>query len=208
MKKPNLFLLLSITLLSACSPADPNKQIDEGQVQGTFYESKEIGWQIEIPKDWKVIAKDKVEANDEKGKEAIEKSTGQEIDTKSLKHLISFQKDQFNIFASTSQPYKEETPGEYQESNQALNAILYHTFADQGIKVDTSSGYEKVQGLEFNKFCTTVYDKNGNVILNQILFSRLINGHDFGVNINYNNEQDKETLLNAFYNSRFVVNKF
>ena len=196
-------LLFSILLFSACTPTDPNQQIDEGQVQGSMYESKEIGWQIEIPKDWKIIAKDAIEANDEKGKEAIKEAIGQEVDAKSLKHLISFQKDQFNIFNSTSQPYKEESPGDYQVSNKALNEIIYHTFANQGIKVDTSSGYEKIQDLQFNKFSITVYDNKNNVILKQLLFSRLINGYDFGVNINYNNEQDKETMLNAFYKSKF-----
>ncbi|HEX4375200.1 MAG TPA: hypothetical protein VHZ50_17980 [Puia sp.] len=198
-----VFTIYSVTIIS-CGQVDPNKQIDEGRVKGEIYESKEIGWSIEIPKDWTIISKDKTEANDQKGKKAIEKSAGIQVDTKGLKHLISFQKNQFNIFASTSELYKEETPGEYQQNNKALNEIIYKTFVDQGIKLDSASGKEIIQGLEFNAFYTTIYTPDGKVILHQILYSRLINGYDFGVNINYNNEQDKKIMIDAWEKSKFT----
>jgi len=204
MKLRALTLIIYSLAIISCGQVDPNKQIDEGSVKGETYESKEIGWSIEIPKDWKIISKDKVEAHDEKGKNAIEKSTGLEIDTKALKHLISFQKDQFNMFTSTSEPFKEEFPGEYQQNSKALNEILYNTFVDQGIKTDSASGKETIQGLEFNTFYTTIYAPNGKVILNQILYSRLINGYDFGVTINYNNEQDRKTMIDALKKSKFT----
>ena len=204
MKIPAFILIIHSLVIMSCGQVDPNKQIDEGNVKGEIYESKEIGWSIEIPKDWKIISKDKVEAHDEKGKGLIEKSTGLEIDTKALKHLIGFQKDQFNIFTSTSEPFKEEFPGEYQQNNKALNEILYKTFVDQGIRTDSASGKETIQGLEFNAFYTTIYAPNGKVILNQILYSRLINGYDFGVNINYNNDQDKKTMIDALKKSKFT----
>lgn len=203
--KLSITTLISIILFfCSCDHVDPNKQIDEGKVKGTLYESKEIGWSIEIPKDWKIISKDQVEANDEKGKNAIEKSTGQQIDTKALKHLISFQKDQFNTFSSTSEPFKEEFPGEYQQNSKFINEILYNTYTSQGIKADTASGKEIIQGLEFNAFYAKIYGPDGKLILNQILYSRLINGYDFGVNINYNNDQDKKIMMNAFLKSKFT----
>ena len=204
MKLPSLILIIYSLVIISCGQADPNKQIDEGSVKGETYESKEIGWSIEIPKNWKIISKDKVEANDEKGKSAIEKSSGLKIDTKALKHLISFQKNQFNIFASTSEPVTEEFPGEYQQNNKALNELIYNTFVDQGIKTDSASGKETIQGLEFNTFYITIYAPDGKVILNQIMYSRLINGYDFGVNINYNNDQDKKTMIDAWEKSKFT----
>ncbi|MBS1636901.1 MAG: hypothetical protein JST26_13370 [Bacteroidetes bacterium] len=193
-------------IFASCGHVDPNSQIDEGKITGTTYESKEIGWSMELPAGWKIVSKDKIEANDETGKKAIEKSSGLEIDTKTLKHLISFQKDAFNIFASTAEPFKEEYPGQYEQNNAALNEIMYNTFADQGIKVDTASSKETIQGLDFNVYRTTVYAPDGKVIMNQILYSRLINGYDFGVNMNYNNEQDKATMMNAFLKSKFTKN--
>lgn len=204
MKLPSIILTIYSLIIISCGQADPNKQIDEGNIKGEIYESKEIGWAIEIPKGWKITSKDKAEANDEKGKSIIEKSSGLQIDMRALKHLISFQKDQFNNFSSTSEPVKEEFAGEYQQNSKALNGIIYNAFVDQGIKADSASGKETIQGLEFNTFYTTIYAPDGKVILNQILYSRLINGYDFGININYNNEQDKKTMIDAWENSKFT----
>jgi hypothetical protein len=201
--KALLFLSFSLLIIS-CEHLDPNGQVDEGNIQGAIYESKEIGWSIKIPKGWSIVSKDKAEKNEEKGRDAIEKTLGSEIDTKRLKHLISFQKNQFNLFSSTIEPFKEEFPGEYQQNNKALCELLYKTFTDQGIKTDTSSGKEKIQGLEFNTFHTTIYAPDGKIILRQIMYCRLTNGYDFGVNISYNNEQDKTTLTDAWKKSKFL----
>jgi hypothetical protein len=198
-----LLSLLSVVFIS-CGSGNANKQIDEGKVKGEVYESKDLGWTIEIPKGWKVVSKDKIDANDAKGKEAIEGVTGEALDTKSLKHLIAFQKDQFNIFTSTSQPFKEEHPGEYDEASAALNGLIYETFASKGIKTDTSSGKESIQGLDFHTFKSTVYGPDGKVLLYQILYSRLLNGYDFGVNLNYNNDEDKEVMMSAWKASVFT----
>lgn len=200
-----LFPILLLTLAIACQsePKDPNKQIDEGTVTGESYTSKELGWTIEIPKGYTVTSKDLVEAQQEKGLKMIEKGTGAQVSTESLKQLIGFTKDKFNNFGSTSQPVHESYPGEYQENSKQLINIIYQAFASQGIKADTSSGKETIQGLEFNALYTKIYSPQGKVVLNQILMSRLHKGYDFGININYNNEEDKEILLQVFRNSKF-----
>ncbi|HET6225159.1 MAG TPA: hypothetical protein VFF27_02705 [Bacteroidia bacterium] len=204
MRFNKLFFTLLCFSLFSCAPKDPNKQVDEGKVNGTIYESKEIGWSIEIPNDWQIISKDKIEQNEQLGKDAMEKTVGGPIDTKTLKHLISFQKDRFNIFSSTSQPFKEEYAGEYKKNTQLIYDVLYNTFTDQGIKVDTASGKETVQGIEFNTFHTTIYKPDGKVILKQILYSQFLKGFDFGATISYNNEENKETMLKAWKNSKFT----
>ena len=66
--------LFTISILTSCEPIDPNKQIDEGNVQGNIYTSQEIGWAIEIPSGWEVIKKEQVQANNEKGLKAIEET--------------------------------------------------------------------------------------------------------------------------------------
>lgn len=197
------FLLILFITFTSCTPSDPNKEIDEGNIKGEAYESKEIGWIMEIPKGWDIISRDKVEANDQKGSAAMEKVMGEKIDTKSMKHLISFQKDPFNLFGSTSEPFVEEYPNEYALNNIKLYEILYDTFASQGIKADTSSGKELVDGLEFDTFYTTIYSPKNEIILNQVLYSKLINGFSFGVTICYNNPEDKNTLLTAWRDSHF-----
>ena len=196
-----IFLFLSLLLVS-CGNQNPNAQVDEGSVSGNFYTSEEIGWTIEIPKGWKVVAKDKTEETTEKGMEAMKDIAG-EFDYSGLKHLISFQKDDFNIFQSTSEPFTEEYDGEWEENNAAIRDLIYYTYTQKGIRVDTSSAKATVDGLEFNVFRATIYNEAGEVLLNQEMYSRLINNFDFGVNLNYTEEKNKVAMLNAWEQSTF-----
>ena len=205
MKKILFTIFTGIALsLTSCGQVDPNKNIDEGKVEGNVYTSEEIGWTIEIPKGWTVIDKEKTKETNEKGLKALEETMEGEIDYSGLKNLISLQKDQFNIFQTTSEPFKLEYEGEWEENNSALKEIIYTTYLNLGMKTDSSATtIEKIDGLDFHKYSFTIYSPKGEVILKQIMFSRLINGFDFGVNINYNNEKDRDELLKVFRNSKF-----
>jgi hypothetical protein len=145
-----------------------------------------------------------VEALEQKGQDALEETAGVDISMNTLKHLISFQKNQFNILMSTSDPFKEDYPGEYRESNVAVYEVYYQTFADQGIRLDTSSGKETIQGIEFNVFYAIVYAPGSEeIIFRQIMYYALINGYDFGVNMSYNDEQYKQVMLDTWRQSKF-----
>lgn len=209
MRKSIFILTIGIFVtLSSCGQVYPNKNVDEGKVEGNLYTSDEIGWTIEIPKGWTVIEKEKTQANNKKGLKAIEETIEGEVDYSALKNLIGFQKNQFNIFLSTSEPFKLEYEGEWEENNRALKEIIYTTYENQGIKADSSATtIEKIDGLDFQKYSFTIYGPRGEIILNQLMFSRLINGYDFGVNLNYNNNKDRDELLKVFRNSKFNKNK-
>lgn len=130
-----------------------------------------------------------------------------EIDYSRLKNLVGFQKNKFNIFQSTSEPFELEYEGEWEENNEALKDIIYAAYQSQGINVDsTETKIEKIDGLKFYSYSFTVYGPKGEIILKQTMFSRLINGFDFGVNINYNNESDRDEMLLAFRSSKFRKN--
>ena len=203
MKKTLLIFISTLTIIS-CKPSNPNKNIDEGKVEGNTYTSQEIGWTIAIPDGWEVVDRDKSEDMREKGTQALEETIDQEVDFSGVKTLIAFQKNQFNIFQSTSEPFKLEYEGEWEINNAAIKALIFETFVNQGIKADSSAtSVETIDGLDFQTYSFTIYGPTGEVILNQILYSRLINGFDFAANINYNNEKDKETQLQAFRSSKF-----
>ena len=208
MKKIIIVVTIVITTLVSCGKADPHPQVDEGTVKNNLYTSEEIGWSIEIPENWTVIDKEKAKANVEKGYKVIEETIEGEIDYSELKNLIGFKKNQFNIFQSTSEPVVEEYEGEWEVNNELLKGIIYNTYLNQGIKSDTSATtIEKINGLDFKKYSFTIYSPNGEVIIEQIVYSKLINGYDFSVNINYNNEEDKDVMMNAWKNSRFKKSK-
>ncbi len=94
---------------------------------------------MEIPKGWTVIDKEKNQGNEWKGLKAIEETIDGQVDYSGLKNLISFQKNQFNIFKSTSEPFELEYEGEWEENNAALKEIIYTTYLNQGIKTDSSA---------------------------------------------------------------------
>ncbi len=194
--------LITLTFIS-CRQTDPNKQIDEGTVKHNTYTSEEIGWTIEIPDGWTVVEKEQTRANNERGLKAMEEVLEGEIDYSGLKNLIGFQKNKFNIFQSTSEPFELEYEGEWEDNNESLKALLYATYTNQGIKIDTSSSKATTDGLDFKVFHIIVYGPNGKRILHQDMYSKYINGFDFGVIISYNNEKDKKTMMDVWKNSKF-----
>lgn len=192
-------LAFSISFILGCNSSSTK---EEKPIQKN-YTSKEIGWTVEIPTGYKLTSRTKMDADDQKGKEAIGKVYQGELKVDSLKHLISFMKNQFNSFDSTIEPYEETRPGEYAENNILIHKLIFDTYHKQGIKIDTSSAKITVKEQLFNAFYIKIFGPNGEVALNQIMYSKMIKGYDFGVNINYNNEADKKVLVNAFMSSNF-----
>ncbi|MEO0895289.1 MAG: hypothetical protein AAFY71_02640 [Bacteroidota bacterium] len=200
--KQLLISLLAFFLLSSCQQ-DPNKQVDEGQVAEDTYHSEEIGWTIKIPKGWQVTSRDKLQELQDTGMEMMEESSGQKFDLSGFKQLISFQKDQFHIFQSTSETFNPEEDGDWAANNKAIKRLVYQTFASQGIRLDTSSQKEIIGGKEFEVYHVTIYGPDGQVILYQDMYGLFINGFDFGANLSYRDEDKKEEMMNAWKSSTF-----
>ena len=203
LKSLYVIVLLLATPISTTAQTDFNSHVDEGWMTGNSYHSKEIGWSIQIPEGWQVTARNFLAAQDKKGKEAIEKSAGVQIDMSSVTHLVAFQKSLYNSFASTIEPFEEEYPGQYQEHSENLYQMLWQTFTDNKMKFDTLLRTETIQGLEFNVFEINLYSPKGEIVLNQLIYNKLYKGYDFGVNINSNNDFDKKVLLTALRQSKF-----
>jgi len=200
-----LILFLTFASIISCKKTDPNKQIDEGKFDNYTYTSAEIGWTINVPKDWEITSREENEEHEKKGLEVIEKMVDGEIDASAMKNLIGFQKNKSNSFMSTSEPFLVENSGDWKENNAMLKVLLYDTYKSQGIKVDSSKTTTiNIDGLDFESFEYKIYDSNGALILNQLMYSRIINGLDFGVVLNYNNQADKKEMLNAWLNSKFI----
>jgi hypothetical protein len=197
-----LLVLAGAILFYSCRPGNDKSGIDEGTLKGKTYSSEEIGWTIQIPDGWTLISGDKLKENDEKGRKAIAEIQG-EVDISGLKHLVSFQKNPFNIFQSTTEPFELEYAGEWEENHEALKDLLKATYANQGMKADMSSSKAAIGGLEFHVVHIIIYAPDGEIILYQDMYSRYMNGLDFSVNLNYNNDRDKETLETVWKNSRF-----
>ncbi|WP_430965277.1 hypothetical protein [Spongiimicrobium sp. 2-473A-2-J] len=200
--KIKIITLLALIILISCK-TNPNKQIDEGKITESTYHSNEIGWTMEIPTGWNVTHKSVSDERTEKGLEAIKESAGIDYDATGLKQLLNFQKDRFHIFQSTSEPFEIEYEGEWEDNNEGLKQLLYETYESRGIKIDTSSSTKKIDNLNFEVFHITMYGPDGKIILYQDMYSRLINGFDFGVNLNYINEKEKNEMMKVWKESKF-----
>ena len=198
--------LALFSLLTACSEYGANKQIDEGAIENGSYTSGELGWTMQIPNGWNIVSKESTQKLSDKGRKAIEDTLGEKVDASGTKNLLSFSKNQFNMFQSTSEPFEIEYDGEWEENNRAIKEIILTTYKDQNIQAEaTEISIEKVGGLDFEKYEIDIFGPNGKIILNQLMYSRLINGYDFGININSNNLIDKNTMLAVWLSSSFDV---
>jgi hypothetical protein len=143
-----------------------------------------------------------------KGEDLLQPMLEDDIDVSQLRNLLSFKKNRFNMFQSTSEPFEIEYEGEWEENNITLKELIQDTFTQQGIKVTSSDiTTEIIDGLEFKVYSFILYGPDNKVILNQIMYSRWIDGFDFGININYNDEALKDEMLTAFKNSKFTKQK-
>ncbi|WP_316769878.1 hypothetical protein [Pedobacter frigiditerrae] len=197
MKRISLLLITSIVVFAACNSSTPKEE----KPKPGIYTSLEVGWTIKIPQGFQSLSKSRIEANMQKGKEALNKVAEGKVETDGAINLVNFQKNQFNsLFALIESCEDQER---FLRNNQKVRKLIFDTYTNQEIKVDTLSGREEIAGQTFNTFYIKIYGPSGEVLMNQIMFNQFIRGYDFGVNINYNNETDKQTLLNAFKNSTF-----
>ena len=203
--KNTALLLFVFVILFSCKNLDPNNQIDEGNIENSVYKNREIGWQMDIPKGWYIISKEETDKFQKKGEDALQPMLEEDIDVSQLRNLLSFKKNMFNMFQSTSEPFEIEYEGEWEENNMALKALIQDTYLQQGIKATSSDiTTEIIDSLDFKVYSFIIYSPDDKVILNQIMYSRWIDGFDFGVNINYNDEALRDDMLTAFRNSKFT----
>ena len=159
---------------------------------------------MKIPDGWDVIEKSQSNKRNEVGKDALEETLDGEIDFSQLRNLISFEKDVFNNFHATSEPFKLEYQGEWEDNNKFLKGVIYTTYQNRGIPTDSSATtIETIDGLDFHTYSFTIYSKDGDTIMHQILYSCYVNGLDFGVNMNFNTKAHGDALLKAFRSSKF-----
>ena len=139
----------------------------------------------------------------ERGEDAFEKTYGQDI-TNQTTHIFAFNNGKFNYFDSCYQPYDTETDGDYITTCKGVNNILYETLSTQlkQAKIDTISGTEIIDKLEFQKFSLKAEFQNG-ITINMIMYSRLFDKKEFSVNIIFIDEKKGQLMLESWRNSTF-----
>jgi hypothetical protein len=147
---------------------------------GKIYSNSALGWAIEVPENWELITPQEFKEIEEIGK----KMSDYEVDMSGLKYLIGFKKNSFNFFQSSSEYLYH--PEKWKFYEKGLKEMIFNDYISNGIQVDTTATKKiKVDGVEFQYYKILIYNSKGDLVLNQLLFSGLINNMSFGVNINY-----------------------
>jgi hypothetical protein len=200
-----LSLLATALFLTNCTnnvpvKKDYAKEVDEGTFSGNTYSNKVLDWEITFPDTWIVTEKKSLENADERSKAMVGDTT---TSTKTIKRLLAFQKNFDNNFQSTREDFKGRNQASYQAIKHAVRKQVYFGYLDQRFNVDTTASIDKIDGVTFDCFEIMLYDQTGKKFATQLLYSTILKDSYFNVIINYSNEKDKATLLNAFKKSTF-----
>ncbi len=189
-----LYFIIFLGLNSCHSQSESNSKI---------IQNKDFNWTITIPENFISMNENEWNKTQQKGKDAIEKTFGEEIINQTTTIFI-FKNGQFNNFEANYQPYDIEIDGNYLETYDGVNEIMYETLETQipEAKLDSISSTQKISGLEFQRFDVTVDFPNG-MKMTTIGFSRLFDKKEFTLNITAVDEKSGKEMLDAFLNSKF-----
>ena len=192
-RKYYLFICLSMFFQFCAGQTTPQKE---------FY-SKDFKWGIAIPENFITMDSAGMARMQAKGAAFMDKANGTKVENHATT-LFSFKTDQTNHFDCSYQPFDPVVDGDFLETWQAINNMIYKTFTTQlqGVKVDTAITVEKISNLEFHTFKATVEYPN-KMVLHLLMFSRLFGKREFSVNIVYKDETIGLQMLNAWRSSTF-----
>lgn len=189
--------------IMSCNSAGSSKKPEEGQ-KVIKYHSKEIGWTISIPKGYELIGTEDLDADTKKGLKMMEGTLGTEIDASGMKYLANFKKNQFNQFQSSIEPFDTIADGNWYEHDHMLKVLIFETFTQQGVSVDSSETETVLlSGKQFQHYTISIYAQDKQVILKQDIYGAFLNGYTFGANINYNDSAAYKEMLQAWQSSTF-----
>ncbi|MFK7756539.1 MAG: hypothetical protein AB8B53_06360 [Flavobacteriales bacterium] len=180
-------------LLSSCS--NEVERVEKGYV----HSNEVIGWTIVVPSDWTLTKMEQEESSND-STNVSKQSNSENLDN----YLFSFEKDEFNMFQSSVEPFKEDYNGEWIQNVKGVKQLLCDVYSKEGIKMDTTATIStQLVGKEFLSYETRLYANDGTLKLSQIFYSTLQNNHDFTICLNYNSPDYREELIDILSRSRF-----
>ncbi|EJL74252.1 hypothetical protein [Chryseobacterium populi] len=167
-----------------------------------FY-SKDFKWTIKIPEGFEKVNNEEWAKMQGKGEDALEKTSGQKV-INQAKIIFVVKSSNFNYLEANYQPFDPSVDGNYEETNKAVNDVLYQTFKDNmpGSKIDTVSTKEKINNLLFYKYVTKITMPN-NMVMELQMYSRLFDKKEFTINIMFMDPKKGEEMINAWKASKF-----
>ena len=209
-----LFIIVFAGLLTSCktkekeqSLYEKRKELNKGDLGAdNVYRVPEIGWTTTIPKGWNIITRDEMANIKKRGAKEMGKVMDAEIDYSTVQDLISVRKDRFNSFMSNIQKFDTATDGDFDERTKTVFDAIRYTYQSKNMKMEDQVGAVRIDGVMFSRLEMKIFDADEKeIILNQEFYIAPINGYDFSMIVNYNNEDDKDILERIVLNSKFAI---
>lgn len=147
----------------------------------------EVGWSIEVPDKYQLMDTSLHKQIQARGVKAISEAYQQPIEAVSYKTLFAIRPSLTNYIEAVANPYNAAEEGNWEVTSQEVNEVITYTFQQKlpNTSIDTLTTQENVGGELFKKFTLSFSLPNDGGQLNMILYTALIMGHDFSVNILY-----------------------
>jgi hypothetical protein len=172
----------------------------QGSKKGFSFE--QVGWTIDLPKNFKIIDSAEAIKKTSRGLKAIEEANNLELDVSSTKTLFSGRING-SYFDATITPFNTDKE-DYKATSAYSREMLFNTFKSKmsGTKVDSLLTTFLIDGLVFDKFQITVLMDN-QVIMTMVLLGRHYLGYNINISYLYRNPSTKEEIELCLTESKF-----
>jgi len=192
-----------LAVLIACLVVSCNTQ-EKGDAGYKTYSDEKTGWTTEYPASWKKMSEEEIDELEGRGQQMMESTIHEKL---AILHqnLLWLKKDAFNSFTSNSQAYDSIEDGPYAEFQELSFHTILETYDAQGIPYDATFGKVVIDSIAFSTMEITVYaPEKKRTIINQIMYDALVTpSQALTININFNNNKDREVLTNIVNSSKF-----
>lgn len=107
---------------------------------------------------------------------------------------------------SNMQKMNNTRDGNFDERVKTMYDAIRYSYQSKNVQMEEAVGAIRIDGIMFDRLEIKILSPDKNkTILNQEIFIALINGYDLTMIINYNNEKDKDDLLEMVIGSKFSV---
>lgn len=174
-------------------------------IPGEMYRNKQLGWEMPVPAGWVTVSKGQMDDLERKGQDAMRKAFETEEISNDHTQLLAFQKDNVNMCFSTLDAYQVAQNVTFEDHIHNIGSLIAETYEKNGVATQHSIDTMALDGLEFIRINLTLFDTKNNPVLKQKILYRQFGDNTLTINLNYNNDIDRNTLLEALRRSKFTI---
>ena len=163
------------------------------------------GWQLQIPKGWKVSTKIENAYWENRGTKVLKEKVNRKIDTKSFVPVIQLNSGlgSLNMFVATHAKFDPVTDKNYEFSRKMRNWAYKQVYKGRvGIKIKTKEFPITIDELKFEAEYIEVF-KNDKMIMKQISLERMYENQDILIIQCVGKPDYYDDMFNAFLKSKF-----